>query len=81
MIYLNKTIKFNYTETIKSLPRFILSLLVLIPMIYLFNKILPIDSSSRIIQLINLGISGIFCGGVYLIINFKHIKLWFIHTK
>jgi len=75
MIYLNSKIKFNYTETIKSLPRFIISMLVLIPMIYLFNRILPIDSESGIIQLINLAISGIFCGGTYLLINFKHIKL------
>lgn len=75
IIYLHNKMKFNYKETIKSLPRFILSILILIPMICLFNKILPTDSPNRIIQVINLMISGIFCGGIYLIINFKHIKL------
>lgn len=74
MIYLNNKMKFSYKETINLLPRFILSMLVLIPMINLFNKILPLESSSRIVQLVNLFISGIFCGGVYLIINFKYIK-------
>lgn len=75
MIYLNNKMKINYMETIKAIPRFIISLLVLIPMIYLFNKILPTDSPNRIIQVINLSISGLICGGTYLIINFKHIKL------
>ena len=52
-----------------------MSLLILIPMIYLFNKLLPTDSSSRLIQIVNLAISGIACGGIYLLINFKHIKV------
>jgi len=75
IVYLNRKMKFNYTETLKSLPRFILSICILIPMISLFNKILPIESTSRLTQLINITISGICCGGIYLIINFKHIKL------
>ena len=75
IIYLTKKMNFNYKETIKTLPKFVLSILILIPMIYLFNKFLPIQSTSRIIQLINLTISGVVCGGTYLLINFKHIKL------
>lgn len=75
MIYLNNKMKINYMETIKSIPRFVVSLIVLIPMIYIFNQILPTSSPSRIMQCINLLISGVCCGGVYLIINFKHIKL------
>ena len=73
IIYLKKHMQFNYKETIKSIPRFILSILILIPMIYIFNKILP--SGGRIIQIMNLAISGVACGGVYLLINFKHIKV------
>ena len=75
IIYLNKKMKLDYSETIKAVPKFILSILILIPMMYLFNRVLPVNSSSRMIELINLAISGIFCGGVYLILNFKHIKL------
>lgn len=75
IIYLQKNMNFNYKETIKTIPRFILSIIILIIMIYLFNQILPINSTSKLIQLINLAISGIVCGGTYLLINFKHIKV------
>ena len=75
MTYLKNKMQFNYNETIKTIPRFIISMILLIPMIFIFNKILPIESRSRFIQIINLSISGIACGGVYLLINFKHIKV------
>lgn len=75
MVYLKNKMQFNYKETIKTIPRFIISMLILIPMIFIFNTILPIESTSRFIQIINLSISGIVCGGVYLFINFKHIKV------
>ena len=73
--YLKRKMEFNYNETLKSIPRFMISLLILIPMIYIFNTILPMNNPSRLIQLINLAISGVVCGGVYLLINFKHIKV------
>lgn len=72
--YLNNKMKFNYHETLKLLPRFIISICILIPMIYLFNQILPVDTNSRLVQLMNLALSGIVCGGTYLLINFKYIK-------
>jgi len=75
IIYLTRKMEFNYKETIKSLPRFAVSLIILIPMIYISNKILPIENSNRLIQIANLAISGIACGGIYLLINFKHIKV------
>lgn len=75
IIYLKKYLEFNYKETIKTIPRFILSVIVLVLMLYGFNQILPTDNSNRIIQILNLIISGICCGGVYLLINFKHIKI------
>ena len=75
ILYLQKYMKFNYKETIKSIPRFLISVIVLIVMLYGFNQILPISNSSRIIQILNLAISGVICGGIYLLINFKHIKV------
>lgn len=74
ILYLQRKMEFNYLETIKSMPRFILSIIILIIMINIFKNILPINNQSRIIQIINLVVSGIFCGGTYLLINFKHIK-------
>lgn len=75
IIYLKRKMEFNYQETIKSIPRFIISLIILVPMLYLFNNILPIDSNNRLIQILNLAISGIVCGSIYILINFKHIKV------
>ena len=44
-------------------------------MLLIFNKILPINNPNRLVQVINLIVSGIVCGGVYLLINFKHLKV------
>ena len=74
MIYLNKEMKLDYKETISVIPRFIISVIILIISLELFKLILPIDTESRLIQVFNLFVSGIICGGIYLIINFKSIK-------
>lgn len=75
IIYLKKYMEFNYKETFKTIPRFIISVIILVIMLYGFNKILPVNTPSRLIQIFNLLVSGIICGGVYLLINFKHIKV------
>lgn len=75
LIYLKKNMSFNYIETIKSIPRFTISLIILIIMLHFFNQLLPVNTTNRLIQLINIGISGISCGIIYLIINYKHIKV------
>ena len=64
----------NHKETITTIPRFILSSIILIVSLNIFNHILPVNSSSRLVQLLNLAISGIICGGIYLIINLKNIQ-------
>ena len=72
--YLKKELQFNYKETLKTIPRFIISIIILIIMLLGFNKILPTNSYSKLVQLFNLAVSGIVCGATYLIINYKHIK-------
>jgi len=74
MVFLNKKIHLNYQETIKTIPKFIISIIILIVSLNIFNKILPVDSTSRLIQLLNIIISGIVSGGIYLLINYKSIK-------
>lgn len=74
IVSLNKEMKFNYQETIKLIPRFLISTTILIITLKLFNIILPIDNPSRLIQVFNLAIAGIVSGGIYLLINFKYIK-------
>lgn len=72
--YLKKHMNINFTETLKVLPRFIISVAVLIGLGIVFNIILPTDSPSRLMQIVNIAVSGIVCGGVYLIINLKELK-------
>ena len=74
IIFLKKKMNLNHQEIIKAIPRFALSVIILILSLSIFNKILPINSTSRLIQLLNVAISGVVSGGIYLIINFKSIK-------
>lgn len=74
MIYLQKEMHLDYKNTYKTIPRLILSLILLIATIKLLTTILPISSPSRIIQIINLAITGIIGGGIYLLVNFKYLK-------
>jgi O-antigen/teichoic acid export membrane protein len=74
LIYLRKNMKLNYKETLRIIPRVVFSLIILIAMGVLFNIVLPIESGSRLVQIFNIAISGIFCGGVYFVINFKALK-------
>lgn len=74
IIYLNKELHLNYQETIKTIPRFILSAIVLVLLFKCFNLILPTNTPSRLVQVFNLAISGLVGGTIYLIINFKYIK-------
>ena len=73
MHYLNKEMHLNYKETIKAIPRFILSSIVLIGMLEVFKHFLPITSTSRLTQLVNILITGLVCGGVYLALNYRSI--------
>ena len=74
LIYLNKEMHIDYKETLLTIPRFILSTILLIAMLKLFKHYLPINNPRRIIQLINILLTGIVSGGVYILINFKSIK-------
>ena len=73
MHYLNKEMNLNYKETIATIPRFIISTILLIVMLELFKQILPVNSPSKLTQLINLSVTAISCGGVYILVNFKSI--------
>ena len=74
IIYLHNKMNLNYKDTIKVIPRFAISIILLLFILKGFNIVLPINNSSRLIQVFNLAISGIISGGIYLVINFTHIK-------
>ena len=73
MHYLNKKMHLDYHETVKSIPRFLLSTVIIITILEIFKTFLPIDNPSRLVQMINIIITGLVAGGVYLMINFKSI--------
>lgn len=73
MHYLNKEMHLNYKETITSIPRFILSAIILIAMLEVTKMILPVNSASKLTQLVNIIIAGVVCGGTYILINYKSI--------
>lgn len=74
LIYLRRNMKLNYSDTLKTIPRVAVSLIILVAMGILFNILLPTNSSSRLLQMVNIAVSGIFCGGVYFIINLKALR-------
>lgn len=74
MIFLKNKMHLNHKEALLAIPKFILSIIILIISLSLFNNILPTDSTNRLVQLLNLAISGIISGGIYLIINWNNIK-------
>jgi len=71
--YLNRTMNLDYKETIMAIPKFILSMIIVIITLELFKVILPVNNPSRLVQIINILITGIVSGGIYLMINFNSI--------
>ncbi len=74
IIYLHKEMKLTCYETLKVVPRFAISAVILVLSLNVFKSFLPVSSPNKLVQLVNIMISGIACGGVYLLINFKNIK-------
>lgn len=74
LIYLRKNMSLNFKETLKSLPRAVISIAVMILVGIGCRQFLPIESTSTAIQIINIAVSGVLCAGVYLVLNFKTLK-------
>jgi len=73
LISLKKHDNFNYFETIRSIPKLIVSIIILIAISLLFKKLI-IAPSSRIITVIYLGIQAFITFGIYYALNFKMIN-------
>ena len=72
MYVLYKKYGFNYGETIGLIPKYIISWLVFIFVIEIGKLIVPINLSSRLLQIPILSLFGIFSFGFYLIINYRN---------
>ena len=68
-IYLYKNMNFSYKETIKLIPRSILNIVILIIVDLLLSQVLNIDSSSRLIQILNICILGIVIVPLYVLLS------------
>ncbi len=74
ILYFRKNMSLKFSETLSAIPRAVISIAVMIVAASLLKLVLPIDSTSRFMQIINILVCGIFAGGTYLIINFKVLK-------
>lgn len=74
LVYLRKNMSLNFKETFSALPRAIISIAVMIGVGIACRQFLPVTSNSTAIQIVNIAISGILCGGIYLVLNFKTLK-------
>ncbi len=73
-IYLRKKLDFKYDETFKIAPKIILNIIILVILDLIISIFLPLDSTSRIMQIINISILGIITLYVYLLLNCKYLK-------
>ena len=74
IIYLKKKMNFNYNDTLKILPKTLFNILIVVIIDLLLSMILPTDSSSRMIQILNICVLGIVTVPIYLILNRKCLK-------
>ncbi len=73
VLYLQKHMKINYRETLRTIPRVLISLVVFAGTVLLLKQVLHFDETSRIMQVLNIAVTGIIGGVVYLIINRKEL--------
>ena len=72
---LRKKYSFNYNETIKLLPKYIISWLVLVIVIIILTKIIPINLTNRLIQIPILATYGRISFSIYILISYKNGNL------
>ena len=75
MYVLYKKYGFNYNETIKILPKYVISWIVFILIIEIGKLIVPINLGNRLIQIPILSLFGITSFLVYMFINYKNGNL------
>lgn len=73
LISLYKTEHFRYTETLKMLPRLALTITFLIVICLGINHFINVGPR-RLYNILFLGITGLICGGIYYLPNYKVIN-------
>lgn len=75
LMVLNRKYKFNFIDTVKRLPKYIISLIIFVISIIALKWIIPTDLSGRLIQIPILLVYGIVSFGIYFIINYLNGNL------
>ena len=70
LFILRRKYHFDFSDTIKRIPKYLVSLIAFVGIISLLKLVIPIDLTGRIIQIPILLIFGITSFGVYFIINY-----------
>ena len=70
LLVLHKKYGFNFNDTIKKLPGYIVSTIIFVLSIVLLKYIVPMDINSRLIQIPILLIYGVVSFGIYFVINY-----------
>lgn len=73
-IYLKKELNFKFKNTIKIFPNSLTNIIIIVTIDLLLSLILPIDSSSRLTQVMNITILAVVTVPLYFILNKKHLK-------
>lgn len=74
MIYLKKEMKFDYNETLKLLPKSIVNIVILVGVNFVIGLMLNINSTSRMIQILNIIVLGLATGIIYLKLYKKYLN-------
>ncbi len=72
---LNKKYKFEYDDTIKVLPKYMLSWIIFILSIQLLKYIIPTNIDRRLLQIPILAAFGIISFGIYIYVSYKNGNL------
>ena len=75
---LKRKYQFNFNQTIKLIPKYIISYVLFIITILSLKLIIPTTINSRILQLAFLGIYGIICFIIYFYVNYKNNNLNYV---
>lgn len=75
LVYLRKHIpELRYSDTLKALPRALLSIAAALAAGIALRLILPVESTSKLIQILNIAACGAVSGGVYIALSFRQLK-------
>lgn len=72
---LNKKYGFNYKDTLRVLPRYIVSWVIFVLVILIMKLFIPVGLSSRLIQIPILCLYGVISFGIYLFVSYKNGNL------